>query len=1571
MRLKTNRRLVLLGTAVAAVLAGGFFVAVVRPWQKQRMSGEFFEKGQQAFKEKDYFNALGATAQFISRLQNDRAKLNDPRYPDALLVYAESRRNIEEANGSHLQQCKSWYQQYLDLRPDDVAARKTLLKVLNELGQGLEAKETAEKLLPKDLAQAKTEDVPVLRELALAQLMLATQKKDLADAGLTRTLDRLLALAPLDLHGNLYRFIADGETGRKAEARARAERLLSEHPDRPEALVIAAYSRQVDPRGADLMERHEYLCRAAGLDPKTAARTAAATYPSEDYALDLVSAFDRLNSFEFSLAVLRDAADRVKGPKLELALVRRLWQEIEHDTIIARTASLDPASREVHTDLLGFRALALQRAGKSAEVAPILAGLATREGDFRAGGWLAALELTDPAKTIEPLKAVEGWQAAVDSKKNPIEPVFWANLGLALSAAGREDEARKAWDQARILPIAASWFFPSLRIAESYLAEGRAEEAARAADQAVMVSPNRVTVVALWFEAQTARIQRGSTEPPTPRSILSKLEEAIPMIAKVPGDTGRQLLDRLVIPHVLLLARDGRTEDAKRVGMEAVGSSSSPALLQRLAQLSSEERLGIEDACMARVEALTGVTASVVLVKAIELADAGDPDAGLALIEQQIQKKPQDADFQFARARYLERLGRPTALQAWMALGDAYPDDLNVQKVCLQSPAAAADRAFIERTIQRYAKLLGAEPGAAEGVAYTARARSLMFGAPTKADRDQAVSLLSAVAAAAPRLAEPKFLLAGALSYADPSRDIKPDHSRASTLLTEAATLEPRNVQVQLALARSLQQQRAFDRARDILQRLAADSTFDAPTRRAAAELLIGQGEPGPVASSVLAELVASAGAKADPLVMVLLAEAYLAQNQDAKAAELYERLAAGDARDADSIFMTARFFTSRNDKAKADAVIKRLETLTLAPGLRDYALARLADDRQDVTAALAHYEAAVRDLPGRADVWRQYCALLIRAGKTEEASAAAKRGSQANPGDAGLRALVEQTAVIAGGGGNIEIKDLIRALVMDPSLGDAADALRQLEASMSRNEAITPDALVAIADRAPNSVPLQLFVARRLAPIAPDRAVVIATRAMNAAPTDPAPARAAAELYVGLGRWGDLLSAATEWQKRDTSRPIDADVAIAQAHLGLGQFDRGLQALASRVGPAAQAPTLAGSLAVLNINTRLLIGAGREAEARRLLSPLLPTSATLRSVIWVGAATEAVPNVATARAWLEELAAAIPADAADEKLTLASAYAALASRFPEQGEAMLRAAMDIAESLTAESGPIAARAWESLGILRHRRGDLAGAETAYRKAIELDPANATSLNNLASILLETHGKPADALPFAQRAAEIAPSTYSLDTLAAVNAKLGEAAQARNDPAQKDFFRAAGEAYKRIAPYSVNDPRPFLNASVMFERVQDFAQAAECYESILLYQGLPSSITAGVKNNLAMALVRMNRSKPDLERAVVLASEATKITDQPGYLDTLGWACVAAGRGDEAIEAFRSALRKAAAGRQKLDSATIGMATVMASRSPEDRAEAGRLLDSIDASKLETEDAERMKKARELIASPR
>lgn len=100
--------------------------------------------------------------------------------------------------------------------------------------------------------------------------------------------------------------------------------------------------------------------------------------------------------------------------------------------------------------------------------------------------------------------------------------------------------------------------------------------------------------------------------------------------------------------------------------------------------------------------------------------------------------------------------------------------------------------------------------------------------------------------------------------------------------------------------------------------------------------------------------------------------------------------------------------------------------------------------------------------------------------------------------------------------------------------------------------------------------------------------------------------------------------------------------------------------------------------------------------------------------------------------------------------------------RAADQARRLLRHEPDNAQALT------------TLGIARERGGDIEGAHEAYLRAVEAAPDYVPALNNLAYLLVSARDAPAEALPHAKRAHELAPDAPQIaDTLGWTYFRLG------------------------------------------------------------------------------------------------------------------------------------------------------------------------------------------------------
>jgi tetratricopeptide (TPR) repeat protein len=1546
---KTVRRLLLLTVVLALILGAAFSLFFVRRWQTGRQLAAYRRDGMAALSAGQHRKSLADLGRYIQRGHRSDA--------EALLAFAQARAALEEPDFTHIRNAIQAYQQYLAIRPDDAVQRMELLKLCNQAGSWVDARDAAERLRPADFAACGPQHIDALREEAIA---LTAARMD--GTRLDSVVTRLLELNPLDLQGQLIRLEVWGRTGRAEEAERDAIALGAAHPADPVARLIAAASgliRVGDQQDLARVARVK-MATALGIDPITTLTIQPVTLPNADFVSRAVDIMDRIAAPDLSLAVLKRWREANPGPPsdrlatgLLRTLARRLWQQGEHDACAAILDGAAPSS--VDSEVLAFGAMSLQRSSdpaRRAMVRSIIDALRSRPDDFRAQAWAEALPMTDPARAADPKADVETLKALAKST-NRIEPVLLVMLGESYAALSRMDEARQLWRDAGSSPVCASWPYPHMRTAETLLAEGRPEDGKDAASTALLIAHANPAVNALWFEMQAALVQKGAASA-DPLLVLQSLERVIAQVERVPRTAEVWAIwERLLVPRVLLLARTGDPRRAIEVVRTALDDPHplSERTLQRLATVGSSERLGIEKECLDRAASINGASPSVAFAKAMELAQAGDAEAGLSVMRNAAAGGTCEA--RLLLAQYLERIGHAGAAQAWVALGDDFASDLSVQRACLWSGVVGGERDFVERTVGRYQQLSGRDATTEDAAVHTARARVLLNGTPSSKDRDAAVARLALVVGNQPALVEPKVLLARALLQSDAKRGVRPDEARAAALLTEALTLEPRSASITLELAQVLVRRGDRVRAMDILSKLAQDPVAGQATRHGAARMLLAfGGDAAATGLKTLEELERSApGGALSPVVLSDLAEAYALAKQDAKAEETYDTLVRHDDVKPEHLFAAARFHQRQRHGEAVSRVLARLGQLQAPPEASALIMARLAEDRGDGPEAIRRFEEAVSLGPSSAEAWRSYIGALLSKSQGTEAAEVAARAVKAVPDDASLKVLLEQARLAsAPANATSDLAPLIAALSADPTMAGASEVLRALDEASQRGDLERLERIAELADRFPAVPLLQVYLAQRVVVLDAEKAAQLVGRARAQAPADAKVSKGAAEVYLALGRWTDMLNAAMAW--RDSAGGSGAnpepDIAIAQARLNLHDYRGGLAAVKGWVDEAAADPAGPHALSVLNMQTRLLIASDREADARALLESLLTSSAQVRTAIWLRSAGEALPSTALANEWIAKVRPTIPVDAAEEQLSVAAAWSVLATRFPAEATPILTEARGFLKSLTEQSATSTAATWEALGVVCHRLGDIAAAQEAYERSLAMDGRRVICLNNLASILAETKSDPNAALPLARRAVDVSNDAASLSTLASVQIAIAEAA--KNTGGQGAAFKDAAETYRRLAKLRPGDAQVWSRAAQAAFDAGEFAESAAAWERVAAMPGLPASASATAKNNQANAILRQDGGKDQVERAQALITQAIAANDLPAFQDTLGWIELAAGKREAAAATFRRSIGSGEAGNH---SSRIGLAMALAGGTDEERREAAKLAAGVDSKGLD------------------
>ncbi|HEV8291528.1 MAG TPA: tetratricopeptide repeat protein, partial [Tepidisphaeraceae bacterium] len=326
---------------------------------------------------------------------------------------------------------------------------------------------------------------------------------------------------------------------------------------------------------------------------------------------------------------------------------------------------------------------------------------------------------------------------------------------------------------------------------------------------------------------------------------------------------------------------------------------------------------------------------------------------------------------------------------------------------------------------------------------------------------------------------------------------------------------------------------------------------------------------------------------------------------------------------------------------------------------------------------------------------------------------------------------------------------------------------------------------LAPIADSAPRLVPLQMLLVQKYLNCGKfEEAATIALRSQSVSPASPEIARNAAVAVAATGQWAKALAPAQKWRELTPENRLPADLFTAELHLRLQDYVSVLNDLKPYVQDAKANPKDLAT--VIIFRAWALVMRGDDVAAADLLGPLLTTQPQMRG-LW-RELSQFLPNP-LAEKWIERLAAATPVDQVDENIDLAIAWYGLfanRARFVGSNDPKHKAAAVAILDRLAVTAPDHPFVVQARAILAERENRTGAAEQGYRRALELKPDLAISLNNLAMMVCD-RGDHKEALSLAQRAVLASPGDPSIrDTLAYVQLKLKDYSKA-----QENFKAAA------------------------------------------------------------------------------------------------------------------------------------------------------------------------------------
>ncbi|MFT3785618.1 MAG: hypothetical protein QM770_05565 [Tepidisphaeraceae bacterium] len=657
LRRKSVRRLAILLSAVTATcgtLAGVYFY---KTHQRTVHLDELARTGLDAYNRNDFVAALPKLHDVVVARPTDLK---------TMYAYAVSRANVEVAGGQHLVEARLQLAQLLRLDPNNEPARRLLMQLQLRSALYGELLESADTLLHQKPADAEALNC---RATALSAL---DRKAEAVDAWTTYA-----AAAPNDLQGQVNLLAAMRRAGRTSQqVIEQADRLAKQHPDDVRFLVPLAEAQRF---AGDRATALELLKKAA-----------AAPSAVSDWTLTraLLDAFDRLNEFGQSQALLDRAAQASQEPAVIELLAERLWQSGRYREALDTLGRVNaPSPRAV-----ALRATAQWELGDHTAARQNLAQLALRS-DNASLAWSTALNVVLAEPTASASDRVTALRSAMALDAD--NAVFHRWLGSALAELGETDLAVTHLDRAA--DLMPSWPLPPLEESACLLHAGRVVDSVRAATEAVRRAPQLRATQVQFALARFAAID-AANDPVFERTFL---DEVTQLRARVPDDA------TLLAVQVGLLARQTRTEEAKTLARDFAASHAlTPSQTRDLLIISQRYGLDLGQDLLARSPTLTPELA---LAAALDTAVREGPAAARAAFAKDAGTQSSTVAWRLASARLALGLNDADAPAQWTKLGDDFPSDLSVQAAVLDEAhdLLAGDRAFLFKSVDRLKQITG------------------------------------------------------------------------------------------------------------------------------------------------------------------------------------------------------------------------------------------------------------------------------------------------------------------------------------------------------------------------------------------------------------------------------------------------------------------------------------------------------------------------------------------------------------------------------------------------------------------------------------------------------------------------------------------------------------------------------------------------------------------------------------------------------------------------------------------------------------------------------------------------
>lgn len=1312
-----RRKRLLRLSIVAAVLLfiGGGIVALFqlnRTDQIETSDEEVIAQAEQAFEKGDYQLVLDL---FENPYNRDTTLPLIDGDAELLQMYIASRRKIPLYKNRHITRIVGPLKKLVELDENDRDSGNDLLDALLKLERYSEAAEHA-----MQLAEKYPDDASVLRKLARAQQELNKPKEALETLYLARNIEPLHVMT----HASILDLLQELEEPIESFVEF-AEDVFGKYQNDPRAAMIRALAYEAQ---GDGVQARDLLQQASKMTPSN----------QETVAL-LVRWLDRSSMHKIAADyLLQHAESGIESSAGRLAIYRAFEIE-QYDLMLDRLKDSDP--KDASTDLLAMWAAAHLNAGETQPFEEKVKQLKGRNNAI-AQTWASLLKL-DQRGVHRPGEVIDMLVTAMDTEENKLvqsvlkrHPYFTQRIGEAYLDALEYEAAYGAFLIAA--KNSSTWAMPHrgltralLKMDQDQAAFVHAREASRR-----QADPESSKWLVLAMAAHA--------DPDDADAVDQTLYEADRID---PGTT--QAAD--VQPAVIdLLVRADRTDQATQRINSILAQQPPPSaqLLESLAQLSQQHKLGLTSSIADKLEQLHGMTRGLALIRAQDEAEARGFATGLTLM-QQAAPKPIEKSWETAIAGYILASEVEDSSEVLIKLANAYPNDITLQLSALQASDPNSHKTFFENAINR----LRDQAGLAS-IHWRLHQARLQAQEPSNTSAlQQTIEDLAKAEAYAPVHFELQLSLARSHMLLGQDEEAV-EHARSAKII------EPDDAHALMLLGKALHRLKRHDEARLELIPVARTETLDPEMRLDACTILFEQGERETVQQAI--ESMHRNG-KADNKALVLLVRIYTQQQSLQKADEICKALLKNP--DAEAIRFVADFYRQTGRPKLAQQAIKSTQLAGVSKADQLMIRAEDAAGKGNNKEALALILQAAETDPNNISRWQGAVQLAIALGEPSEAVRFAKLADKQMPGLIGMLSIVKHEKLIK------QIrrdKDLIPIAVT--ILQDDRHREPAFEALKITSQAIDPAQIAnQLADLSERNAEFkhlaELAMDRLLKAGEDDRAYAMAPSAMARFPDSAASARIATLTSFRMRDWAMLLSAANAWSQRNPNDTGNADLMRAAAMLELDRYDSAVKTLRPYMQSDLELNDRTEML--YELYTRALVRNNNATQAWQLLSPQLETTRHAR-LIALKRVTEDVASSQTAEAWLNSLGF----QNNDTKHLFETATAAFLAGQRLDDKALVLKAEQQLSRLKSLQGTHGVDVEFAHAQIAHYLQQWDRAEAGYRKVLDSVPDNPLVLNNLALVLINLEKDMDEAQKLSERATQISnkdPNLY--DTLAIVYLK--------------------------------------------------------------------------------------------------------------------------------------------------------------------------------------------------------